>query len=769
MARSSTSPHRWARIDDFLIFREQDRRRNTIKTVFLNYIPVARFDIDKVNERKLAAIELVECRLADQKTAGEICGFHRNTISKIIQIKEHLGIEAVLRDERGLKSAYKYVESVRSHIQQLLEKWPDWSDQAIADQASIELEMTVSRSSVARIRVGEENTIVAQELPGKQELLELARIAESIDMKKIDSRQLALNFERDPVLREKQEEFSREESPQAEKQTDKELLLRLETGERSHFAGGFMHHLFLHEIGFSGLLSPLQDSGGVTYRNAEILATLYHSVTQQIPSIEALKLENASEFGLLIGCARSPEKETIRERLIKMAEKYVSDSLTDGFAHRLLELNRIDTEVFFIDGHFLPYYGLQVIAKGYFTVRRLAMKGNELYAVTDLSGKPLFFITESNEIDFRPIIGRCADKLIDYGIDRPMLVFDRGGYGIHFFKQLSEKADFVTWAKYVGDKSLGRFHDDSFHTGLFFADKRYLVAEELRTVTESIQTARKEGRKIPVSVQLRLVVLKNVATGDRLGIYTSDTEKPACDIGYYMLQRWGDSENFFKEMMSRYNLDYHPGYDIEQLKSQPLVDNPEVVIINKAVKILGREIQELEKNILVCEAKYARRADKRLLTKKGKLKLEIQEKQNDIAQFEKRLITLPKKVSILSILSGKPMSRCDLEKKRLYDLMQIMAFHSRESLVKIFERCYDDNRDRKQVLDMITARPGYVKLVGQTLVIILDWIENRKHRDAAIRLCQLLNQKSFRLAGRLNVKLFFHVSSIPHYGSKKIQ
>jgi len=593
MARSSE------RIGEFLIFREQDRRKNTIKTVFLNYIPVARFDIDKVNERKLAAIELVERRLADQKTAGEICGFHRNTISKIVQIKEHLGIEAVLRDERGLKSAYKYVESVRRAIQQLLEKWPDWSDQAIADQASIELDMTVSRSSVARIRVGAGNNIVVQELPGKQELLELARIAESIDLKKIDSRQLALNFERDPVLRQKREEFSREESPQADKQSDKKLLFRLETGERSHFAGGFMHHLFLHEIGFSGLLSPLQDSGSVTYRNSEILATLYHSVTQQIPSIEALKLENASEFGLLMGCARSPEKETIRERLIKMAEKYVSDSLTDGFAHRLLELNRIDTEVFFIDGHFLPYYGLQVIAKGYFTVRRLAMKGNELYAVTDLSGKPLFFITESNEIDFRPIIGRCAEKLIDYGIDRPMLVFDRGGYGIHFFKQLSEKADFVTWAKYVGDKTLGRFHDDSFHTGLFFGDKRYLVAEELRTVTESVQTARKEGRKTPVSVRLRLVVLKNVATGDRLGIYTSDTEKAACDIGYYMLQRWGDSENFFKEMMARYNLNYHPGYDIEQLKAQPLVDNPEVAMINKAVKILGREIQELAKEILV--------------------------------------------------------------------------------------------------------------------------------------------------------------------------
>jgi len=57
-----------------------------------------------------------------------------------------------------------------------------------------------------------------------------------------------------------------------------------------------------------------------------------------------------------------------------------------------------------------------VIAKGYFTVRRLAMKGNELYAITDLQGRPLFFITESNEIDFRPIIARSAEMLVGFGI-----------------------------------------------------------------------------------------------------------------------------------------------------------------------------------------------------------------------------------------------------------------------------------------------------------------------------------------------------------------
>ena len=98
-----------------------------------------------------------------------------------------------------------------------------------------------------------------------------------------------------------------------------------------------------------------------------------------------------------------------------------------------------------------------------------------------------------------------------------------------------------------------------------------------------------------------------------------------------------------------------------------------------------------------------------------------------------------------------------------YDFMQFMAFHSREALVDIFRTCYDDHRDVKQVLDMITTRSGYVKIVGQTLIVILDWIQNRKYREAAQRFCHLLNQKGFRLVGHLNVKLFFHVSPVPKY------
>ena len=664
----------------------------------------------------------------------------------------------MLSDDRGLKKPYKYIDQVCSHIEQLLSEHPEWKDQDIAEQAGKDLHIEISRSAVARIRTGEEEK---PSLPAKAELFDMAKEAEAFEKEHLKQRQLWLNFDTEPELKQTAEECSKEFPPQPKFETQQTLIEQLQQGMKCSFAGGLMHHLFMQEIGFEEIMAPFLLRPGATYQSVDVMGTIFHSIAHGLPSIETLKLVNANEFGLLIGRSRTPDKKTLRECLGQMADQHLSGDLIDAFARRLLDQERIDREVFFIDGHFLPYYGLNVIAKGYFTVRRLAMKGNELYAITDLQGRPLFFITESNEIDFRPIIARSAEMLVDFGIDRPILVFDRGGYGIHFFKELDQTADFVTWAKYLSEKSLNSIPDHSFSVGVFCGDNRFMVAEEKRTVAESIQTASNDGRKTPSSLEVRLVVLKDVDTGRRLGVFTNNTTKPAHDIAFYMLQRWGKSENVYKDLMATFNLNYHPGYDIKELEQQPFVDNPEIALIRKAIKVLKKEAQAIQDEILLTEAKLAKRNDRRNVEKVSALEMSLADKKKDIAEFQQKISTLPDKVSIIEILKGRPMSRCDLEKKKLYDLMQFMAYHSRERLVELFQECYDDRRDIKKVLQMITRRPGLVKLVGQTLIVMLEWIENRKHRQAAKELCRKLNQLNIRMVGPLDLRLSFHVVRFP--------
>jgi len=742
------------KIENFLVGSEYDHKGRHIITVFLNAMPVTRFDADENAERRQAAIQLVELGFCTKTIAGEICGFHRNTVADLLKTKELLGLEAALNDDRGRKAPVKYINEIQGHIRKLQEKHPDWPDQKIANQAAKDLNMDVSRNAVARIRNKHEPP---RPKPSKQELLDMARVAEETAKEHSPAQQLRLPLELDPELKQKKEELAETKPPEAKTKAEEQFIEELQQGVRTSFAGELMHHLFLEEIGFEELLSCYSYQYGSRYQALDALETIFHSINLGFPSIESLKLANAGDLGLLIGQARAPEKETLRGLLGRLASQEKSSQMIDDVARNLLEKDRIDKEVFFIDGHFLPYYGLHVIAKGYYTVRRMPLKGNEIYAVTDLQGRPLFFLTESSEVDFRPMIARSAEMLIGLGINRPILVFDRGGYGVHFFKELDQQADFVTWAKHLPEKAMTSLPD---FIPLCIAGEEIEIAETSRTIRETTQTAKKDGRDEPSSMEVRLVAIKFQKSGKYIGIYTNNTEKPAHEIAYYMLQRWGKSENFFKESLAWFNLDYHPGYDIKELEEQPLVDNPDIALIRKGIKALKKDINELQKEIDLRKYKLGDRRDKRIEKKISRLEQEKAEKETELQRFETKLSQLPDKISILELLKGRPMNRCDLEKKKLYDLMQCLAFHSRERLVEIFRDCYNDPRDIKQILGMITRSSGLLKLIGDTLVVIIDEIDNTKYRKAADKLCRKLNEKEITLVGRLKVKLSFHQNKI---------
>jgi transposase len=174
---SSTMEMKTERIGHFMIIAHRDIRGRVIKTVFLNHVSVAHFHADDACERKLAAIELVERGLCTNKVAGKICGLHRNTVFKLLRAKRLLGLEAVLKDDRGLEEPYKYVNEVRSHIKQIFRKCPDWTDQAVAEQAAKDLGMSISQSTVARIR-NEWKGRQGPALPTKSEIMEMSRMAE---------------------------------------------------------------------------------------------------------------------------------------------------------------------------------------------------------------------------------------------------------------------------------------------------------------------------------------------------------------------------------------------------------------------------------------------------------------------------------------------------------------------------------------------------------------------------------------------------------------
>lgn len=98
----------------------------------------------------------MERGICNNKIAGEICDFHRNTVFKLLRTKNILGLEAACRDARGHKEPYKYINDTRTSIKMLINTHKDWSDQQIAGRTSADLGMEISRSAVGSIRTGTE-------------------------------------------------------------------------------------------------------------------------------------------------------------------------------------------------------------------------------------------------------------------------------------------------------------------------------------------------------------------------------------------------------------------------------------------------------------------------------------------------------------------------------------------------------------------------------------------------------------------------------------
>jgi hypothetical protein len=97
------------------------RGDRTIRRVFDNYTPVAFFYDNDLTSKKIAAIQLVNTGLATNIEAGEVVGLHRNTVSNAVNTNQLLGLNAVIKDDRGRKGPIYYTPEKRKHIIHLLE------------------------------------------------------------------------------------------------------------------------------------------------------------------------------------------------------------------------------------------------------------------------------------------------------------------------------------------------------------------------------------------------------------------------------------------------------------------------------------------------------------------------------------------------------------------------------------------------------------------------------------------------------------------------
>ena len=159
------------------------------------------------------------------------------------------------------------------------------------------------------------------------------------------------------------------------------------------------------------------------------------------------------EYGVLIGRSVSPSIYTLRRFLHRVRKLKKGDTLIEGFAKEYLKSGLVQWGVFYIDGHFWPYYGMLVITRGWHGVQEKAIKGSYQFLAVDERFNPfLFMLTPSSEDLLEKIpemieAGRRLGREVGIKVE-DMTVVLTGKDTAELFRKLdamAPKVKFVTW------------------------------------------------------------------------------------------------------------------------------------------------------------------------------------------------------------------------------------------------------------------------------------------------------------------------------------
>jgi transposase len=492
-------------------------------------------------------------------------------------------------------------------------------------------------------------------------------------------------------------------------------------------AGLFLLWPFLHLLGFKDIVnavfSPLRAR---LFFVRETLLTILVLAFLRCRSVEDYKTLEKRRLGLFWEGSRGMDLRTLRRKLSLLTLEKKSLSFLTQLARRYQEIGLVQCGVLYFDGHFIPYYGVRNLHKGFFTRRRLAVAGQNQFFLNDTNGRPIFFwLKPADKTLLKMIPAICGQIKELTGQERFTIVFDRGGFSSKLFYTLdkSEKITFITYL---------RGHKEHVAPSAF---NRYTI--EYRRREEEAELA--ELGYIGMRPQhYRLVVRKK---GEKQTfILTNDFERPIDQIATLMFNRWSQ-ENFIKYMVREYHLDSLLSYLAEESSEVIMVKNPTRVENRRMKKQLEQELQQLERFLAEKLAVSRKRApSKRMAQKILKAQQCVSEIRESIKRLNIQHREMPKKIPASELGDNRAREILCQEKKMLVDSLKLLAYNAEEWLLDILAKKYNDSRDFRRVLLLIVKQPGTIQRIDDRIVIHLHSLHNPRYQRAAEYLCDQINQ-----------------------------
>jgi transposase len=733
---------------------------------------------------RLAIAQLYGCGLGTEEDLGEAFGRHVNSVQKYLKDFAQEGIRGLVSERRGPKGRWKLTPELRGKILLIVLREGLWKLEAIQQRLLEAWHEAVSVPSIQHVL--EENglgeptargvgdAVVQGELfalePEPQLVLPLAghdaQPAEKVGASSVREKESGTANGNVAGGQTGAGDTGRGWRRDYYSPAQRVYLDRLEQGAYNAYAGGLLFAPLLARYDFVRTLSRvIAIAPHEGYSLEELGLTLFYLDVFGFRSLEDFKRAYAEEFGVLMGRTQSPSLFTLRRFLHKVRKLGKGEALIDEFALTYLKSGLAAWGVMYIDGHFLPYYGLYPISKGWHGVRQMPMKGSYNFLAVDERFAPWLFLIRSSSEDLLQKIPELIEKAKRIGeeagvsqerLDKLVVVFDREGYSAELYRYLDgrdegagkRRALFISWAKH-SDKWVNDLAEEQFNR---VAQVTYEIRKaEAIPYLETTRTMSKYGK-------IRAVVIQNGRDKKRAAIYTNGAaeEIGAEWIVQLICRRWGE-ENAIKELLHKHLINYTPGYVLEELAEQPLVDNPEVRELKKQRAGLVSELNRLKIELadhLLPPAAGKRRAPPR--SRKEVLD-DITVVESKILLADQRLDKLPMEIRFDLAHAGEKLLKLNHEKKRFLDCIKVFACNLKAEMCRLLLKHYDWEKEVVPALAMIVERTGYVKLEGGRLEVTLRRFTDREIDYAARHLCEDLNPMQPVTLDKFHLPIRYHV------------
>jgi len=766
---------------------------NEIRSIYVNYALFTQYPVsDEISER-YAIVNLARSQVVSQRKLAQAFGCHFNTINRYLQAYDENSLEGLIRKISGPKgptTPWKITPPIRDFIGELAAAEPGLTQQAIAKRIEETFQVTIHRAGVGRALSAYRQQQRQTQPEPVQLSIEEDRLAPVITENDGASALPMESEENELLVIDLQTEDDELPIRSCSAQTEEALISRLNKGMDSRYGAALILNPFLQKLNLIPILaqsvfdqkdacadkaktvaSNLQEllNPERLYNLAQMFLTLVYLIVFRFPSIEAFKLADRKAFGPLIGAMKAPVVKTLRRFLEGVTALETSGPVAMKLARQYVKLDIVQLGILYLDGHFVPYYGKSQIAKGYFTTRRLALKGNHHYFANDLKGRPIFFRLTSAAVQFTDIIPdmvKDAQELMaENGTQSPLIVvFDRGGYDSKLFQTLDQMGViYITWRKW--DQPIPHelfthvIYDEGIKEGEAPQIKYHAYRRNIRVGQEKYEA---EAISFFAPGEEDHSTLVTNALKFTAETHPSFDPLTTTQIIHDLINRW-KQENFFKAAKQGYHIDYNPAYGVHELAEQPLVKNPRIREFDTRISSLKKKLQQTQQ-LIADKFLNSRTTDKPLSHYQNLKSYQKLIEQKELQEAEIKTLAAKKDVEPTHILyqeakPGQERVALNLERKYLLDNIKIATYNLNEMLLDVFAGCYDDPKDIRQILQMIIERGAHLRLVDDTLQVTIYNMDLPKYQRAAEKLCRKLNELEPVTLDKNQFPIFYRVVS----------